>query len=72
MIKDKKKQFGWDNWVKDLDMQRDKSVDYNLDIIVDQLENSNYSSLDPEIRTEIKKHEVKKNKTPEKDPEVSS
>lgn len=59
MIEDKKRKFGWDNWVRDLNEQRGKKVTYNLDEIISQLEKGDYSSLDPEIRKEIEEQEKK-------------
>jgi len=57
MTEDKKKKFGWDNWVRDLNEQRNENAPYDLDEIISQLEQGDYSSLDPEIRKKIEERE---------------
>lgn len=48
----KKKISGWDKWVQNLDSQRDPNFSYtikDLDRIIHQLENNDFSSLDPDF-----------------------
>jgi hypothetical protein len=59
MKDDKKRKFGWDNWVRELDQQHGDKAVYDLDEIIDQLEKGDYSSMDPEIRKEIEEREQK-------------
>lgn len=48
----KKKISGWDKWIQNLDSQRDPNFSYtieDLDRIIHQLENNDFSSLDPDF-----------------------
>ena len=52
MMEDKKKKFGWDNWVRDLNEQRDEKVSYDLDEIISQLEKSIEKCLEIGIKSD--------------------